>query len=54
MSNVKKKESKISTPEDWGVTTWYRSLGIRIPRTSWGRGLDHALIVHFDELIFDV
>ena len=25
-------------PRDRGVTTWYQSLGIRIPRTRWARG----------------
>ena len=23
----------------WGVTAWYQSLGIRIPRAQWGMGL---------------
>ena len=29
----------------WGVTTWYQSLGIRIPRARWGMGLGHAINV---------
>ena len=28
-----------------------KSLGTRIPRTRWGTILDHAFMVHFDELI---
>ena len=39
------------TPGIWGVTAWYQSLGTRIPRTRWGTDLDHAFIVHFDELM---
>ena len=38
-------------PRDRGVIAWYQSSGTRIPRTRWGTGLDHAFIVHFDELI---
>ena len=38
-------------PRARGVTVWYQSLGTRIPRTRWGTSLDHAFIVHFDELI---
>ena len=41
-------------PWDRGVTTWYQSLGTRIPRTRWGTSLDHSFIVHFDELMCDV
>ena len=33
------------TPGFWGVTTWYQSLGIRIPRAWWGMGLGHAVNV---------
>ena len=33
------------TPEFWGVTAWYQSLGIRIPRARWGLGLGHAVNV---------
>ena len=29
----------------WGVTTWYQSLGIRIPRAQWGMGLGLAVNV---------
>ena len=29
----------------WGVTAWYQSLGIRIPRAWWGMGLGHAVNV---------
>ena len=29
----------------WGVTAWYQSLGIRIPRARWGMGLRHAVNV---------
>ena len=38
-------------PRDRGVTSWYQSLGTQIPRTQWGIGLDHAFIMHFDELM---
>ena len=38
-------------PRDRGAIAWYQSLGIRIPKTQWGTGLDHAFILHFDELI---
>ena len=37
-------------PRDRGVTTWYQSLGTRIPRTQWGMSLDHAFIMQFDKL----
>ena len=33
------------TPGFWGVTAWYQSLGIRIPRARWGLGLGHAVNV---------
>ena len=33
------------TPGFWGVTTWYQSLGIQIPRARWGMGLGHAINV---------
>ena len=33
----------IGTPGFWGVTTWYQSLGIRIPKAQWGMGLGHAV-----------
>ena len=33
------------TPGFWGVTAWYQSLGIRIPRTWWVMGLGHAVNV---------
>ena len=33
------------TPGFWGVTVWYQSLGIRIPRAWWGMGLGHAVKV---------
>ena len=33
------------TPGFWGVTAWYQSLGIRIPRAWWGMGLGHAVNV---------
>ena len=33
------------TPGFWGVTAWYQSLGIRIPRARWGMGLGHAVNV---------
>ena len=33
------------TPGFWGVTDWYQSLGIRIPRARWGMGLRHAVNV---------
>ena len=36
-------EKKKITPENWGVTAWYQSLGIRIPRARWGMGLEHAV-----------
>ena len=29
----------------WGVTAWYQSLGIRIPRARWGMGLGHVVNV---------
>ena len=29
----------------WGVTAWYQSLGIRIPKARWGIGLGHAVNV---------
>ena len=48
------KKSIEVTPRIWGITTWYHSLGMRIPRTRWGTGLDHASIVHFDDLNCDV
>ena len=35
---------------DYSFTTRYYSLGIRIPRTRWGTGLDHASIMHLGEL----
>ena len=38
-------------PRDRGVAAGYKSLGIRIPRTRWGMGLHHEVIVHFGELI---
>ena len=38
-------------PRDRDVKAWYQSLCTQIPRTRWGTGLDHAFIVHFDELI---
>ena len=33
------------TPGFWGVTAWYQSLGIRIPRARWGMGLGYAVNV---------
>ena len=33
------------TLEFWGVTAWYQSLGIRIPRAQWGMGLGLAVNV---------
>ena len=33
------------TPGFWGVTAWYQSLGIPIPRARWGMGLGHAVNV---------
>ena len=36
---------------DTSFTARYDSLGTPIPRTLWGTGLDHASIVHFDDLI---
>ena len=36
---------------DTSFTTWYQSLGTRILKTRWGTGLDHAFIMHFDELM---
>ena len=33
------------TPEFWGVTAWYQSLDIRIPRAQWGMGLGLAVNV---------
>ena len=36
---------KKMTPEIWGVTAWYQSIGIRIPRARWGMGLGHAVDV---------
>ena len=33
------------TPGFWGVTAWYQSLGIRVPRAWWGMGLGHAVNV---------
>ena len=33
------------TPGFWGVTAWYQSLGIRIPKAWWGMGLGHAVNV---------
>ena len=33
------------TPGFWGVTAWYQSLGIRIPRARWGMGLRHDVNV---------
>ena len=33
------------TPGIWGATTWYQSLGIRIPRAQWGMDLGHAVNV---------
>ena len=33
------------TPRFWGVTAWYQSLGIRVPRAWWGMGLEHAVNV---------
>ena len=39
------KKNKM-TSRNWGVTAWYQRLGIRIPRTRFGHGLDHAFIVH--------
>ena len=33
------------TPGFWGVTAWYQSLGIQIPRARWGMGLGHAVNV---------
>ena len=33
------------TPGFWGVTAWYQSLGIRLPRAWWGMGLGHAVNV---------
>ena len=33
------------TPEFWGVTAWYQSQVIRMPRARWGMGLEHAVIV---------
>ena len=47
---LKKKKSTKVTPRIWGITTWYRSLSMRIPRTRWGTGLDDAFTVHFDEI----
>ena len=32
-------------PRDKGVTAWYQSIGIRIPRARWGMGLGHAVDV---------
>ena len=29
----------------WGVTAWYQSLGIRVPRAWWGMGLGHDVNV---------
>ena len=31
------------TPEIWGVTTWYQSLGIRLPWARGDLGLGHSL-----------
>ena len=31
-----------STPGFWGVTAWYRSLGIRLPRAGGDLGLGHS------------
>ena len=39
---------------DTSFTAWYDSLGTQIPRTRWGMGLDHASILHFDDLICNV
>ena len=33
------------TPGFWGVTAWYQSLGIQIPRARWGMGLGQAINV---------
>ena len=33
------------TPRFWGLTAWYQSLGIRIPRAWWGMGLGHPINV---------
>ena len=33
------------TPGFWGVTAWYQSLGIQIPRAQWGMGLGLAVKV---------
>ena len=33
------------TPGFWGVTAWYQSLSIRIPRAQWGMGLGLAVNV---------
>ena len=33
------------TPGFWGVTAWYQSLGIRIPRAQWGMSLGLAVKV---------
>ena len=33
------------TPCFWGVTAWYQSLGIQIPRAQWGMGLGLAVNV---------
>ena len=33
------------TPGFWGVTAWYQSLGIRIPRAKWSMGLGLAVNV---------
>ena len=40
--NEKKKKKK-KTPGFWGVTVWYQSVGIRIPRARWGMGLEHVV-----------
>ena len=34
----------------WTLGIGVSQLGLRISRTRWGTGLDHAFIVHFDEL----
>ena len=38
-----KNEKKKKTPGFWGVTVWYQSVGIRIPRAQWGTVLEHAV-----------
>ena len=36
----------------WGVTAWYKSIGIRIPRLD-GMGLDHYIHCAFHAFYFD-